>query len=120
MKLEGYDVVLNKNITYRFANENDKDMYGDSIPDGYIVFIKLSDCRIIDNGDGKSFYDCENSPIIPLMYLDSWYGIGESKERHITKGITINDEFVNSYKHSSIYFAHNGMVYTGSINELND
>lgn len=117
MLLEGYDVILNNNITYRFANGNDKDMEGEFIPEGYIVFIKLDNCEI-KQIDGKSFYDCENSPIIPLYYFNSWYGIGESKKRSVKKPIEVQKQFVNEYQHSTMYFAYNGMVYTGSYNSI--
>ena len=118
MKLEGYDVILNKNMTYRFSDGNDKDINGDPIPDGYIVFIRLSDCKIVDDGNGRTYYDCESSPIIPIEYLDSWYGVGETKRKKVTKPINIDDQLVNEYNHSTIYFAYNGMVYTGSLNEI--
>lgn len=114
MVIEGYDAKLNENLTFRLSNENDKDINGSPVPANVFVFIKLSDCKTFES-DGKLYYDTDSAPAIPILYIDTYYGMGEFKTRKTVKGIKLNQEIVYEYKQSTMYFAHNGMVYTASI-----
>jgi hypothetical protein len=117
LQLEGYQVKLNENITFRPSNENDKDLEENIIPNGYTTFVKIHDCKITEI-DGKRFYDSTNASAIPIIYIDSWYGIGEFKKRTSEKGIEIDGIFVYEYEQAPIYFSYNGKVYVGSIKNL--
>lgn len=117
MKIEGYNVVLNKNITFRSANGSDVNLDGSIVPDGYIVFVKIEDCKV-NNENGRQYYNSENSPAIPLLYLESWYGMGQFKTRKTFKGIEIEGKFVNEYEQAPMYFAFNGLVYIGSLKNI--
>lgn len=120
MRIEGYDVKPNENLTFRFANENDRDIDGNQIPNDFVVFVKKKDCKVCEQ-NGKLYYDIENAPIVPMFYIDSYYGMGEFKTRRAIKGIKVNDQLVYEYKQATLYFAYNGMVYIGSIkNTVND
>jgi hypothetical protein len=117
LHLEGYDVKLNEHITFRMANGKDKDIEGNIVPDGYNVFVKIGDCNVREE-EGKRFFDTENAPAIPVLYVDCWYGMGEFKHRKAEKGIEIDGQFVYEYEQAPMYFAYNGLVYVGSVKNL--
>lgn len=118
MRLEGYDVKENPNLTFRNATEKDKDIEGNSIPEGYFVFVKLKDCKIEYTEDGKQFYNSIDAPVIPIVYIDYYYGMGEFKKRRQPEGIEIDEQIVTEYNQAPLYFAYSGKVYVGSLRTL--
>ena len=119
MKLEGYNVILNNNLTFRMADKDDVDLDGNPIPNDYVVFVHLNDCQVYEE-NGKQFFDSSSAIAIPIQYLSSWYGIGKFTNRKFLKGTEIDGKIVTEYKQASIYFAYNGKVYVGSIRSLID
>lgn len=117
MKINGYDVKENKTLTYRFSTKDDLDMEGNEIPEGYPIFIHLNDCQIKNDGK-KNFYDTLSATPIPIVYLDTYYGMGKFKSRNSVNGIYIDNQLVYQYDQATLYFAYNGKVYTGSLRVL--
>lgn len=117
MKINGYDVKENKNLTYRFSTKDDLDLEGNQIPDGYPVFIYLNECEINESGK-KTFYNTLKATPIPIIYLDSYYGVGKFKSRHSFDGIYVDGQLVYEYDQATLYFSYNGKVYTGSLRTL--
>lgn len=117
MKINGYTVKENPALTYRFSTKDDIDLEGNTIPEGYPVFIYLKDCEI-KNDSKRVFYDTFSADPIPIIYLDNYYGMGTFKTRNSINGIYIDGKLVYEYNQATLYFAYNGKVYTGSLRTL--
>lgn len=117
MRLEGYEVKENPNLTFRLANDKDRDIEGNKVSSDCIVFIHLDDCKITEN-NGKRFYDSDSATAIPISYLDTYYGMGKFKNRRVMKGVNIDGQLVYDYYQAPLYFAYNGKVYVGSLKTL--
>lgn len=115
MELNGIKVKLNNKIGYRLSNsKEDADLNGKPVGANCVSFVKISDCRIYTK-DGKQYYDADKVKPIPVVHGGTFYGYGEWKERKAPNGIDVNGELLTTYLQSTVYFVHDGKVYTGSI-----
>lgn len=117
MRIEGYEVKENPNLTFRMSNSKDEDIENNPVPKDHVVFVRLEDCKI-EEEKGRQFYDADSAKAIPILYIDNYYGMGEFKIRKVMKGTYIDDELVYEYYQAPLYFAYNGKVYIGSLKTL--
>lgn len=108
MRIKGVDVKEAPHIGWRQADPSrDKNLRGEPIPSNYVVFVYIKDCMLYEK-DGRTYYNPENAPAIPVVHGGTYYAYG--RERQSKRG----------YKTVPMYFCRDAYVYTGTIHKSDD
>lgn len=98
-----------QHLGWRFANPaKDFDQYGNPIESNYIVFVRIADCKITKNNEGKLVYDPSEAPM---------HGIQRHSETGMAYG-TPNRRRKNDQEFSyscPVFLMLNGFVYKATI-----
>lgn len=120
MKFKGFDITVNKKLSFRNAKKGDKYMDGGDILPHAIVFVKIKDCKTSER-DGRTYYSTEDAPHLPCNgHSLTNMAYGPTKRRITNEGTWVYDPkqerevYVKEYLQTTIYVALDGFVYTGS------
>lgn len=68
MRRKGYDVRVVHHLTFRRGNpETDKDARGEAIHDGYVVPVRVKDCKPRPAADGRIYLDRDDLLAAPCL-----------------------------------------------------
>lgn len=101
MFFNGIAVRRNKHWTFRNAQEGDVDSHGEPLPSNCIVFVKASDCKVVERhweGGPPKLLDPSNAPQGVRL------GMGGTSYGYFKQGKT-----------TRIFVAKGGLVYTGRV-----
>ena len=122
MKIEGIDCREAIHLGFRHGDPTkDFDRDGRPVKSNYVVIVRLKDCELYEE-DGKSFYNPDNAPSIPINHGATFYGYG--KRRMNNRYAWIYDRntnmyyLVSKYETTPFYAVKKGRVYQGTIKHL--
>ncbi|PFJ33218.1 hypothetical protein [Bacillus thuringiensis] len=115
MYLKGMKVKKNTELAYRSGNpKKDRDVDGNPVDATYISFVRMKDCRLTEDENGR-YYDAKAAPCIPVGHGGTYYGYGKTNIRKSERGTFIEGNRYFEYEQVTAYFAYKGYVYTASI-----
>lgn len=107
MIIKGYKTRKSSTLGYRMGNpEKDFDLGGKPVESNYVVFVKLSDCKIVER-DERKFYNADDAKSIRITYFGTYHGSSKLKKE--------NNIYAESTWFRTVYFVRKGKVYTSRI-----
>jgi len=90
-------------LGYRIAGEGDTDYRGCPVSPGFVVIVKISNCKIDEGLDGVRTYNATGVKGIPVVYSQSNMAYGKRRYQE-----------AYGYWTCPVYWVENGMVYHGT------